>query len=144
MAFARSLKKLGIEPRVRVLDAAAFTARLNDYDYDLVLHHWLSTLSPGTEQILYYGCEAAQQKARFNYPGICDPEIDALALSIPAAPTREEMVSRLHALDRKLLAGHYMIPLNYPGVDYVAYKKNIHHPDTIPLYGMVLESWWTE
>lgn len=144
LAFVRSLKKLGIEPRVRVLDAAAFTARLNDYDYDIVLHHWLSTLSPGTEQILYYGCEAAKQKARFNYPGICDPKIDALALSIPAAPTRADMIARLHELDRTLLAGHYMIPLNYPGVDYVAYKKNLHHPAQMPLYGMVLESWWSE
>ncbi|HEY0902008.1 MAG TPA: extracellular solute-binding protein, partial [Micavibrio sp.] len=144
LAYVRSLKKLGIEPRVRVLDAAAFTARLNDYDYDMVLHHWLSTLSPGTEQILYYGCEAAKQKARFNFPGICDAKIDALALSIPAAPTRADMISRLHELDRTLLAGHYMVPLNYPGVDYVAYKKNIKHPPYMPLYGMVLESWWAE
>lgn len=144
LAFVRNLKRLGIEPRVRVLDAAAFTGRLNDYDYDMVLHHWLSTLSPGTEQILYYGCEAGKQKARFNYPGICDPKIDELALSVPAAPTREDMVSRLHALDRALLAGHYMIPLNYPGVDYVAYKNSLKHPETIPLYGMVLESWWKQ
>lgn len=144
LAFVRNLKRLGIEPRVRVLDAAAFTGRLNDYDYDMVLHHWLSTLSPGTEQILYYGCEAAKQKARFNFPGICDPKIDELALSIPAAPTRADMVSRLHELDRTLLAGHYMIPLNYPGVDYVAYKNSLKHPENIPLYGMVLESWWKQ
>lgn len=144
LAFVRNLKRLGIEPRVRVLDAAAFTGRLNEYDYDMVLYHWLSTLSPGTEQILYYGCAAAQQKARFNYAGICTPRIDELALSIPAAPTREDMVSRLHRLDRALLAGHYMIPLNYPGVDYVAYKKNLKHPENIPLYGMVLESWWSQ
>lgn len=142
LAFARNLKRLGIEPRVRVLDAAAFTGRLNDYDYDMVLHYWLSTLSPGTEQILYYGCEAGKQKARFNFPGICDPKIDELALSIPAAPTREDMVKRLHNLDRALLAGNYMIPLNYPGVDYVAYKNSLRHPENIPLYGMVLESWW--
>lgn len=144
LAFVRNLKRLGIEPRVRVLDAAAFTGRLNDYDYDMVLHHWLSTLSPGTEQILYYGCEAGKQKARFNFPGICDPKIDELALSIPAAPTRADMVSRLHELDRTLLAGHYMIPLNYPGVDYVAYKNSLKHPENIPLYGMVLESWWKQ
>ncbi len=144
LAFVRNLKRLGIEPRVRVLDAAAFTGRLNDYDYDMVLHHWLSTLSPGTEQILYYGCEAGKQKNRFNYPGICDPKIDELALSIPAAPTREDMVSRLHELDRTLLMGYYMIPLNYPGVDYVAYKNSLKHPENIPLYGMVLESWWKQ
>lgn len=144
LAFARNLKKLGIEPRIRVLDAAAFTGRLNEYDFDMVLHFWLSTLSPGTEQILYYGCEAGKQKARWNFPGICDPEIDRLSLSIAASPTREDMVSRLHDLDRALLKGQYMIPLNYPGVDYVAYKTTLKHPANIPLYGMVLESWWAQ
>lgn len=144
LAFARNLKKLGIEPRIRVLDAAAFTGRLNEYDFDMVLHFWLSTLSPGTEQILYYGCDAGKQKARWNFPGICDPEIDKLALSIAASPTREDMVSRLHDLDRALLKGQYMIPLNYPGVDYVAYKTTLKHPTHIPLYGMVVESWWLE
>ncbi|MCM2343434.1 MAG: extracellular solute-binding protein [Alphaproteobacteria bacterium] len=144
LAFTRNLKRLGITPNVRVLDAAAFTGRLNDYDYDMVLHFWLSTLSPGTEQILYYGCEAARQKARWNFPGICDPQIDELALSIAAAPSRADMVRRVQELDRHLLAGHYMIPLNYPGVDYVAYQARLRRPDTLPLYGMVLESWWSD
>lgn len=143
LAFARNLKKLGIEPRVRVLDAAAFTGRLNEYDYDMVLHFWLSTLSPGTEQVLYYGCEAGKQKARWNFPGICDPEIDKLALSVANAPSRADMVHLVKELDRHLLAGYYMIPLNYPGVDYVAYQSRLRRPDTLPLYGMVLESWWS-
>lgn len=143
LAFSRNLKKLGIEPRTRILDSAAFTGRLNEYDYDMVLHFWLSTLSPGTEQILYYGCEAAKQKARWNFPGICDPRIDELALSIPAATSREEMVSRLHELDNTLLAGFYMIPLNYAGVDYVAYQARLKHPEKMPLYGTVLETWWS-
>ncbi|QQG37376.1 MAG: ABC transporter substrate-binding protein [Micavibrio aeruginosavorus] len=143
LAFARNLKKLGVEPRVRVLDSAAFTGRLNEYDYDMVLHFWLSTLSPGTEQVLYYGCEAGKQKARWNFPGICDPKIDTLALSVANAPTRADMMQLVKELDRALLAGHYMIPLNYAGVDYVAYKSRLQRPDVLPLYGMVLESWWT-
>ncbi len=144
LAYTRNLEKLGIAIKIRVPDATNFSQRLNEYDFDMVLHYWLSTLSPGTEQTIYYSCEAGKQKARFNFPGICDPEIDRLALSIPAAPTREELVSRTRALDRALLAGHYMVPLNYPGVDNVAYKTTLKHPDTIPLYGMVLESWWME
>lgn len=144
LAYARNLEKLGIKLDIRVPDITTFSERLNEYDFDMVLHFWLSTLSPGTEQVIYYGCEAGKQKARFNFPGICDPRIDELALSIAAAPTREEMVSRLHELDRALLAGHYMIPLNYPGVDNVAYKTTLKYPANIPLYGMVLESWWSE
>ena len=144
IAFARNLKRLGIEPQIRALDASAFSSRLIEYDYDIVLHYWLSTLSPGTEQMVYYSCEAAKQKARSNFAGICDAKVDELARSIPAAPTREELVKRTQNLDRTLLAGHYMIPLNYAGFDNVAYKARLKHPDTIPLYGLVMENWWSE
>jgi ABC-type oligopeptide transport system substrate-binding subunit len=142
LAFARGLKKLGVQVNVRVLDAAAFLGRLGNYDYDMVLYFWLSTLSPGTEQILYWGCAAADQPSRWNYAGICNPAIDALADSIARTHNRDDLVTRMRALDRALLAGHYMIPLHYPGVDFVARRAQIRRPDVTPIYGMVLESWW--
>ena len=58
--------------------------------------------------------------------------------------TREDLVATTHALDRVLMAGHYMIPFYYLGADNVAYRTQLHHPETIPLTGMVLESWWVE
>lgn len=140
--FKRGLEKMGIDAQIRVLDSAAFTRRLNDYDYDMTLYFWLSTLSPGTEQPLYWSCAAADQPARWNFAGICDPEIDRLAGTIAATKTREELVSMVRELDSRLLAGHYMIPLFYPGVDYVAYWKPVERPVKTPLYGMVLETWW--
>ena len=142
LSFTRGLKRLGIEANVRVLDSAAFLGRLNEYDYDMVLYYWLSTLSPGTEQILYWGCEAAKQPARWNYAGICDPAIDALSGKIAAATDRDNLVATVRALDRVLLSGQYMIPLYYPGADFVARRKTIHRPENMPLYGMVLETWW--
>lgn len=142
LAFTRGLKRLGITANVRVLDQAAFIGRLNDYDYDMVLYYWLSTLSPGTEQILYWGCDAAKQPARWNYAGICSPAIDSIAQSVANTTDRADLVTRMRALDRVLLAGQYMIPLYYPGVDFVARSKTIHRPDTTPLYGMVTETWW--
>lgn len=142
LSFTRGLKRLGIEANVRVLDSAAFLGRLNEYDYDMVLYYWLSTLSPGTEQILYWGCEAAKQPARWNYAGICDPAVDALSGQIAAATDRDNLVATVRALDRVLLSGQYMIPLYYPGADFVARRKTIHRPENMPLYGMVLETWW--
>lgn len=142
LSFTRGLKRLGITSNVRVLDAAAFLGRLNEYDYDMVLYYWLSTLSPGTEQILYWGCEAAKQPARWNYAGICVPAIDEIAGQIATATTYDDLVAHVRALDRVLLAGKYTIPLYYPGADFVARKKTIHRPETTPLYGMVVETWW--
>ena len=130
--------------RIRLTDSAGFVRRLNTYDYDMVLHHWQSTLSPGTEQVVYWSCEAAEQEGRFNYPGICDEEIDKLAGSVANTVTREELVDTMRKLDAKLLEGHYMVPLFYAGVDHVAYWKPIQRPETTPLYGLVLETWWMD
>lgn len=142
--FKRALDKMGIEAPLRVLDAAAHRARLNEYDFDMTLYYWLSSLSPGTEQILYWGCEAGKQPARWNFPGICDPEIDELSAQIAQTKTRQDLVDTVRSLDRKLMAGNYVIPLYYGGKDYIGYWKPIAHPEKTPLYGAVLETWWMD
>ena len=142
LSYTRALKKLGIEANVRVMDTAAFRARLNNYDFDMTLYYWNSTLSPGTEQYLYWSCESAKTPYRWNYAGICDPEIDEIAKSIPDAKTREELVDMTHILDNKLLSGYYSVPLYYNPRDYLAYWNILGHPDETPLYGAVLETWW--
>lgn len=144
LSLTRSLKKMGINVQVRVLDSAAFRGRITDYDFDMILYFWHSTLSPGTEQYLYWSCEAAEQSSRWNFAGVCDPEIDELAKSIPTAKTRAELIKKTQALDSKLWNGHYMIPLYYNPKDFVAYWKSLKKPETVPLYGMVIETWWQE
>lgn len=140
--FKRALEKMGISAGIRVLDAAAYRGRLNEYDFDMTLYYWLSTLSPGTEQILFWGCKAADEPARWNFPGICNPAVDAIAGNIASSNTRSELVAHMRALDRILLSGQYTIPLHYGSSDYVAYWQNIARPEATPLYGMVLETWW--
>ncbi len=144
LAYIDGLKRLGVSATVRALDTAAFRGRLNDYDFDMVLYHWTNSLSPGTEQMLYWSCEAAEQPARWNFPGICEPAVDALAQGIADAQSRDDLVAHARALDRVLSWGHYTIPLYYAGTDMVAYRHHIRRPDETPLYGMVIESWWAD
>jgi ABC-type oligopeptide transport system substrate-binding subunit len=144
LAYTRNLKKMGIDARVRVLDSAAFRGRITDYDFDMLQYFWHSTLSPGTEQYLYWSCEAAEQPSRWNYAGVCDPEIDELAKAIPTAETREELIEKTRAMDKKLQEGVYMVPLYYNPVDYVAYWDELERPEKTPLYGMVVETWWMD
>ncbi len=67
-----------------------------------------------------------------------------LAAAVPAATSRDDLVATVHALDRVLMSGHYMIPLYYLGSDNIAYwQTHIQHPASMPLYGTVLESWWS-
>lgn len=142
LSYVSALKRLGITPRVRVLDAAAFVRRMNSYDFEMTVYFWMSTLSPGTEQYLYWSCEAADQPSRWNYAGICDKNIDLLSKTVPSAKNREELVANVRALDSALMAGHYMVPLYYNSHDFVAYWEPLAHPETMPLYGTVLETWW--
>jgi len=142
--FKRNLEKIGIKTNLRVLDTASYRDRMNDYDFDMTLSYWLSTLSPGTEQILFWGCQAAKEPARMNYTGLCLPAVDALAKDIPKAETRQELVARMRALDRVLMFQSATIPLYYTDSQYVAYWAPLKHPAQTPLYGTVLETWWME
>lgn len=144
LSFKRSLGRLGIDVALRTLDTAAFRDRLNGFEYDMTLYFWMNTLSPGTEQMLYWGCEAAKQPGRFNFSGICTPATDALASRIPEVETREDLVANVRALDRILTWSHIVIPLFYSGKDQVASQRGFAHPSTISLYGNTMESWWFE
>lgn len=142
LAFKRGLARLGIDTTIRVMDVAAYRGSLNDYDFDMTLYYWQNSLSPGTEQMLYWSCESAKAPARWNFAGICNPAVDALAAGIAEAKSREDLVTETHALDRVLMHGDYIIPLYYSGKDYIAHSKDVTHTDVKPLYGAVIESWW--
>ncbi|MGB4057369.1 MAG: extracellular solute-binding protein [Alphaproteobacteria bacterium] len=144
LQFKNALKKMGIDIDIRLLDGADYIRRMNEYDYDMTLYYWQATLSPGTEQVLNWSCESAKQSGRFNYAGVCTPEIDSLAASIAQAKDRETLVSTVRALDKKLMEGSYIIPLYYAGTDDIAYWKPLRHPEKPPLYGTVLETWWMD
>jgi microcin C transport system substrate-binding protein len=144
LAFLGGLKRLGIDAAIRRLDPTAFAEREQNYDYDMILDYWKNSLSPGTEQMRFWSCEAAGHPLNFNYAGVCDPAVDTIAGSIANATTRDELVARARALDRILTWGYYVIPLYYSGRDNVAHRSFIHHPENMPLYGMVLETWWAQ
>lgn len=136
------LKRLGIQANVRHLDNAAFRDRLNIYGYDMAAYHWTSSLSPGTEQYQYWSCEAANQDMRWNFSGVCDTEIDETIKRIPQAKTREDIISAVKTLDKKLRNHILTIPLFYTPTDNYLAQPSIQHPDITPLYGPVLETWW--
>ncbi|WP_448203717.1 extracellular solute-binding protein [Azospirillum sp. sgz302134] len=144
LEFARSLERLGIAASVRAVDNAQYQARMDSFDFDMTVRWWVSTLSPGNEQLYYYGSAAADQPGSRNLAGIRDPVVDAIAGSIAEARTREELVTRVRALDRVLLWGHYMVPLFHSPVDRIARWSRLKRPDVTPLYGPLVESWWVE
>lgn len=142
LAFIRGLKRLGITPTIRRLDSSAFQGRMRDYDFQAAITYWQTSLSPGTEQALYWGCQAAETPAQWNYSGICNPAIEKLLGSITNTKNYDDLTLRMRALDRILTHMHIGIPLLYTNKDYIAYSDKLARPDKNALYGVIIESWW--
>lgn len=136
------LERLGIVAHVHTVDSAQYQSRLASFDFDVTANKWLNSLSPGNEQTYFFGSAAADRMGSRNYAGIKDSVVDILAASVSKAPTREEQIATVRALDRVLMHGHYFIPLYYLGSDNMAFWTHIQHPEKASLYGNVLESWW--
>ncbi len=142
LTYQRSLERLGIDMNIRVADSATFQKRKNDYQYDMIAFYWQNSLSPGTEQTLYWSCAAAKEPSRFNFSGICNPALDYFSNGIANAKTYNDLTLNAHIIDRILLSEYISIPLFYKGFDYIAHKKNIRSPEQIATYGAVIETWW--
>jgi ABC-type oligopeptide transport system substrate-binding subunit len=106
----RNLKLLGIDARIRMVDAAQYQQRLKDFDFDITTQRYVMRNTPGVELRSYFSSEAAKMDGSLNLAGIADPAVDTLIERILAAKTREELETAARALDRVLRAGHYWVP----------------------------------
>ncbi|MDP9807299.1 microcin C transport system substrate-binding protein [Rhizobium tibeticum] len=145
MPFVNNLKKIGIDARLRTVDASQYTNRVRSFDYDMIWSVWAETMNPGNEQMDYWGSQSANQQGSRNYAGIANPAIDALIRMIIFAPNRDEQVAAIKAMDRVLLANHYVIPLFYSNNSRIAYWNKLAHPDELPTYSIGFpDVWWSK
>jgi len=143
--FVNSVKKIGIDARIRTVDASQYTNRVRSFDYDMIYGIWAQSLVPGNEQSDYWGSSSVGQEGSKNYAGIADPAIDELIKKIVFAPDRDELVATTHALDRVLLAHHYVIPLFYSKTVNIAYWNHLARPQELPYYGLGFpDVWWSK
>jgi microcin C transport system substrate-binding protein len=145
LPFVASLKKIGVDARIRTVDASQYINRIRSFDYDVIWSVWAQTLNPGNEQADYWGSQSVGRNGSRNYAGIADPAVDALIGMITAAPNRDEQVAAVKAMDRVLLARHYVMPLFYTGETKIAYWNRLAHPQALPEYGIGFPNiWWAK
>lgn len=142
LPFAKNLERLGVEARVRTVDAAQYIKRLETYDFDIIVSSWGQSLSPGNEQRNFWSSAAADQQGSYNFAGIKDPVVDALIEKLIAAPDRDSLVARCRALDRVLQWGFYVIPQWHIGYDRLAYWNKFSQPAITPEQGVQFSTWW--
>jgi microcin C transport system substrate-binding protein len=140
--FRQNLARLGIQSRIRVVDPAQYVERMRKFDYDMTTIRVGQSLSPGNEQRNYWGSQYADQPGSQNLMGIKNPVVDALIEQIIAAPSREQLIFRTRALDRVLLAGHYVIPQYYIAKDRIAAWNFFERPKVTPKYSPGTDTWW--
>lgn len=144
LSWARQLQAIGVVANVRLADSAQFQARLNDFDYDVVVNRWANSLSPGNEQNIYWGSAAAATKGSRNYAGVHRPTVDSAIDALLKAGSYEDMTSAARALDKELIAGNYVIPFFFSGADLLARSASLHRPEQPPLTGYDIRTLWSE
>jgi peptide/nickel transport system substrate-binding protein len=142
LAYARDLKRAGIEVSVRAVDAVQFDQRRLGFDFDMIENRWDQSLSPGNEQSFYWGSEAADIQGTRNYMGAKDPAIDALIAATLEARGHPAFLSAVRALDRVLMSGFYAIPLFCIQEQWIARWNRIERPSATALTGYLPETWW--
>ncbi|MBB4232028.1 extracellular solute-binding protein [Rhizobium mongolense] len=144
IAFQRSLQTLGIGASVRTVDDSQYQSRTNSFDYDVILKSYVSSLSPGNEQLSYWSSAARDREGSSSFAGVADPNVDTSIKHILTARSDEDFTAAVRSYDRLLLSGHYVLPLYHIDRQWIARNKRLGRPDVVPLYGYQLPAWWDQ
>ncbi len=144
--YIQSLKKLGITANVRNVEISQYINRMRSFDFDMVVGGMGQSLSPGNEQLEYWGSANADTEGSMNYMGIKNPVVDALVQEVISAPDRQQLIFRTRALDRVLLNNYYLIPQWHSDSHRIAYWNKFDRPAIAPKYdpgySIGLWTWW--
>ncbi|MCR5859658.1 extracellular solute-binding protein [Mesorhizobium sp. J428] len=144
LAWQRTLSLLGIRLDIRSVDDAQYQQRLISRDFDAILNYYPSSLSPGVEQVGRWGSASKDAQGSMNYAGVSEPAVDAMIDALLNARERPAFEDAVRAYDRVLLSGAWVVPLYHQPEQWVARWNHIGRPDTIPLTGYQLTTWWRQ
>lgn len=141
-SFCSNLQLMGIDARFDKIDAAQYTARERDRDYDIIFDNYTAFLEAGTGLHQRYGSKEAAFSL-FNPAGLASPLVDAIIDKALESRTTEEQNVALMALDRALRYEFFMIPTWYLDKSWVAYWDMYARPEPLPPYATgTLDFWW--
>lgn len=140
----RNMEKLGIQVTIRNVDTSQYIERLRKFDFDMIIHTYAESLSPGNEQRNFWGSAAATHPGSLNLIGIQNPVVDAMIDKIISARRREDLITATHALDRVLLANWYVIPQYHTNSYRVATWDIFKRPALSPKYTLGEDTWWID
>ena len=143
LRYQAELAKIGITFNIRPVDSSQFENRLRTRDYDLIYDGWAQSMSPGNEQLEYFGSDSADREGSRNLGAIKNPAVDKVIQHILHTKDRDELVAATKALDRVLLWNNYVVPGWTLRSSRVARWDRFSHPDPLPAYQIGFPTiWW--
>ncbi len=146
--YLQDLKRLGISANVTLIDNAQYNERVRNLDFDMTPFARSLSLSPGNEQVLYWGSDMADAEGTRNLMGLKSKVMDHLLDQIMKSATQDDLKSVTKAMDRVLMAGRYVIPIYHDGLSRIAHNKALKKPENVPIYGDRIgyfpDVWWIE
>ena len=146
--YSQALERLGIKAEVEIVDNAQYFARQNTFDFQMNDIRRGFSLSPGNEQMLYWGSDGIDTPGSRNLMGMNVPAAEAMIRTMVGTDDKSEFIAATRALDRILTAGRYVIPTYAFGVSRIAHAKELKYPAHIPIngdgYWFLPMVWWSE
>ena len=144
LPYTESLKKLGIDARVRTVDPAQYQRLTDEFDLDMTMMVYPQGDIPGNELRDYWSCAAAKAQGSSNVSGVCSPVVDALIDKVVNTQDRESMTVAARALDRVLLWQFDAVP-NWGSRQFnIAYWDRFGFPDKPIRGGFNFDTWWVD
>ena len=146
--YVEHLKRLGIEPTIDKVDSAQHKERITNYDFDMAYYRRGVSLSPGNEQNLYWGAAGVTEPGTRNLMGMNVPAAEAMINEFLNAESQDDFRAAVKALDRILMSGRYVIPIQHFSTGRIAHAKELKFPSRLPMYGDWIgfqpDVWWFE
>lgn len=110
LPYVRNLAAIGIDASIRRVDDAQYERRIKDFDFDVTTRRYTMPSTPGADLLQILSSASVDAHGSYNIGGIKSKVVDALIDKALAARSRAELLTAVHALDRVLRAGLYMVP----------------------------------
>ena len=144
LPYVQNLRKLGMDVQVRTVDPAQYQHAVDEYDFDVIMMTYPGSDIPGNETRDYWSCAAAKSQGSFNFPGICDPAVDALVEKMISATDRDTLRTVGRALDRVLLWNWYLVPNWHLRSTRLAWWDRFGMSGKPLREGMNFDAWWVD
>ena len=134
-AWSRNLDKLGISLKVRNVDFALYSRRLEEYDFDVVTIAGASFALPSpADYLAIYGSKSADEKGNSNFRGVKSAAVDYMIEAMNRAKSLEQFRDATRALDRIVMWSYWQVPELYVDYEPMSYWNKFGMPAKHPLY----------